>query len=106
MYYVYVLYSKRFNKIYIGCTSDLDARFLSHNKFANKGYTVRYRPWLSSIPSNTRRSQNPFGAKNNSSLQRVGNSFGSWSQNINIELRIISAGWQTGVQLSLALRKE
>ena len=45
MYKVYVLYSKKFNKIYIGFTSDLQARFLSHNKLAHKGYTVKFRPW-------------------------------------------------------------
>jgi len=41
----YVLYSKKFDEIYVGFTSNLIARFLSHNKFG-KGYTKRYRPWL------------------------------------------------------------
>jgi len=45
MFFVYVLYSKTFDKIYIGFTSDLLGRLLSHNKLAKKGYTVRYRPW-------------------------------------------------------------
>ena len=45
MFKVYVLYSKKFNKIYIGYTSDLETRFLSHNKLAHKGYTVKFRPW-------------------------------------------------------------
>lgn len=45
MYKVYVLYSKEFNKIYIGFTSDLEDRFLSHNEKATKGFTVKYRPW-------------------------------------------------------------
>ncbi|MBR8534502.1 GIY-YIG nuclease family protein [Carboxylicivirga sediminis] len=45
MYHVYVLYSKRYNKIYIGYTSDLKKRLLSHNERSNKGYTVKYRPW-------------------------------------------------------------
>ncbi|MBI2281359.1 MAG: GIY-YIG nuclease family protein [Bacteroidetes bacterium] len=45
MYKVYVLYSKEFNKIYIGYTSDLEDRFLSHNEKATKGFTVKYRPW-------------------------------------------------------------
>ncbi|WP_295650035.1 GIY-YIG nuclease family protein [uncultured Mucilaginibacter sp.] len=43
---VYVLYSQSFNKIYIGYTSDLDNRFLSHNELATKGYSLRYRPWV------------------------------------------------------------
>ncbi len=45
MYKVYVLYSKRFNKIYIGYTFDLVDKFLSHNEKTTKGYTVKYRPW-------------------------------------------------------------
>lgn len=31
--------------IYIGYTSDLIDRFHSHNQFATKGYTVKFRPW-------------------------------------------------------------
>jgi len=45
MFTVYVLFSKAHNKIYIGYTSNLEQRLLSHNKLATKGYTVRYRPW-------------------------------------------------------------
>ena len=46
MFKVYVLYSKKFNKIYIGYTSNLEARFLSHNQLSHKGYTVKFRPWV------------------------------------------------------------
>ena len=46
MFTVYVLYSPKFNKIYIGYSSDLNNRLLSHNQLATKGYTVRFRPWL------------------------------------------------------------
>ena len=49
MYIVYVLYSKKFNKIYIGYTSNLEQRFLSHNNLSTKGYTKRYRPWQIAI---------------------------------------------------------
>jgi putative endonuclease len=45
MYFVYVLYSEAFDKIYIGFTSDLKARLLSHNELATKGWTIKYRPW-------------------------------------------------------------
>ena len=45
MYTVYVLYSDKYNKIYIGYTSNLEQRLLSHNKLSKKGYTIRYRPW-------------------------------------------------------------
>ncbi|RZK52111.1 MAG: GIY-YIG nuclease family protein [Pedobacter sp.] len=43
---VYVLFSESFNKIYIGYTSDLVQRLLSHNFLSKKGYTIRYRPWI------------------------------------------------------------
>ena len=45
MYTVYVLYSIKFDKIYIGYTSNLKQRILSHNYLGKKGYTIRYRPW-------------------------------------------------------------
>jgi len=46
MYFVYVLYSKAFDKIYIGSSSNVNARLESHNDYRNKGYTSRYRPWI------------------------------------------------------------
>jgi putative endonuclease len=45
MYYTYVLYSKEYNKIYIGFTSDLEARLHQHNHPLNRGWTSKYRPW-------------------------------------------------------------
>ena len=45
IYTVYVLYSVKFDKIYIGYTSDIEQRLLSHNKLATKGYTIKFRPW-------------------------------------------------------------
>jgi len=42
---VYILYSKKFNKIYIGCTSNIEARFKSHNELGTKGWTIKFRPW-------------------------------------------------------------
>ena len=46
MYYTYVLYSHEFDKIYVGYTSNLDARLKSHNELSTKGYTVKFRPWV------------------------------------------------------------
>lgn len=45
MYTTYVLYSERYNKIYIGYTSSLEERMQAHNTFAREGYTVKFRPW-------------------------------------------------------------
>ena len=42
---VYVLFSEKYRKIYIGYTSNLSNRIESHNELATKGYTVKYRPW-------------------------------------------------------------
>jgi putative endonuclease len=46
MYTVYVLHSKSFNKIYIGFTSDIEQRLISHNHPRNKGWTKRFAPWI------------------------------------------------------------
>ena len=45
MFTVYVLYSNKYDKIYVGYTSNLEQRFLSHNELSKKGWTVRFRPW-------------------------------------------------------------
>ncbi len=42
---VYILYSEKFDKTYVGFTSSLIERFKSHNELAKTGYTIRYRPW-------------------------------------------------------------
>ena len=42
---VYILYSNKFNKNYTGYTSNLIARFYSHNSLESKGYTLKFRPW-------------------------------------------------------------
>ncbi len=45
MFTVYILYSEKFRKTYVGLTSDLNARFKSHNELATKGWTIKFRPW-------------------------------------------------------------
>ena len=45
MFTVYILYSEIFDKIYIGMTSNLDARLKSHNVLGTKGWTINFRPW-------------------------------------------------------------
>ena len=44
-YVVYILYSKHYDKIYIGFTSDLISRFHSHNALGKKGWSIKFRPW-------------------------------------------------------------
>ena len=45
MFTVYVLYSSKFDKLYIGYTTNLKQRMISHNYLGKKGYTLHYRPW-------------------------------------------------------------
>ncbi len=44
-YVVYVLYSDRYNKIYVGQTEDLCRRIIEHNEGILSKYTKRYKPW-------------------------------------------------------------
>lgn len=44
-YYVYALFSPKFNKIYVGFTADVDGRLISHNQLATQGWTIKFRPW-------------------------------------------------------------
>jgi putative endonuclease len=46
MFTVYVLYSVKYDKIYIGFTSDLAQRLKSHNELGVKGWTIKFRPWI------------------------------------------------------------
>ena len=45
-FWVYALYSEKYNKIYIGFSSDVEERLMSHNKLATKGWTIKFRPWI------------------------------------------------------------
>jgi putative endonuclease len=45
MFTVYALHSKKFDKIYVGFTSNLDVRIHFHNELSNKGWTSHFRPW-------------------------------------------------------------
>ncbi|MBS1625332.1 MAG: GIY-YIG nuclease family protein [Bacteroidetes bacterium] len=45
MYKVYILYSRLYDKTYVGFSSDVDQRLISHNLPQNKGYTKRFQPW-------------------------------------------------------------
>jgi len=44
MFFVYALYSKKYDKIYIGQTCDLKNRLIEHN-LGLSFYTKRYLPW-------------------------------------------------------------
>jgi putative endonuclease len=44
-YHVYILFSERLNKFYIGSTSDIKDRLKKHNR-VHKGYTAAGQPWI------------------------------------------------------------
>ena len=44
IYTVYILYSDKYSKTYVGFTSHLILRFHQHNEIGN-GWTKRFRPW-------------------------------------------------------------
>jgi putative endonuclease len=45
MFIVYALYSRVYDKIYIGFTSDIKNRLMAHNHPDNKGWTKSFQPW-------------------------------------------------------------
>jgi putative endonuclease len=42
---IYVLYSEKSDRLYIGYTTDLVTRFSFHNIHSKKGFTIKYRTW-------------------------------------------------------------
>ncbi|MEZ5104631.1 MAG: GIY-YIG nuclease family protein [Draconibacterium sp.] len=46
MHYVYALYSKDFDKIYIGYSSDINKRLAAHNHKNNTHWTAKFQPWI------------------------------------------------------------
>jgi putative endonuclease len=45
MYFVYVIYSEKLDKYYIGFTADIQDRLAKHNRKSN-GFSSRGRPWV------------------------------------------------------------
>ena len=45
MFYVYILYSVKFDKYYVGHTDNLKNRLWSHNNTERNTFTSKYRPW-------------------------------------------------------------
>ena len=46
MYWVYILYSEKIDKYYIGSTSNLKNRIEFHNSEYNKIWSKRGKPWV------------------------------------------------------------
>ncbi len=46
MYYIYILYSEKSDKYYVGYTSDFERRIIEHNSKEGITYTKKHRPWI------------------------------------------------------------
>ena len=42
---VYILFSTKYGKYYIGQTADLKQRLIAHNKTSEGSFTSKFRPW-------------------------------------------------------------
>ena len=46
LYYVYILFSKKLNRFYVGTTDNVDERLKEHNDAAyEKAFTIKGIPW-------------------------------------------------------------
>ena len=45
MYSIYILYSEKADKYYVGQSNDVDRRLEEHNTSLRNTYTSKYRPW-------------------------------------------------------------
>ena len=46
MFYLYVLFSERSGRYYVGHTSDPERRLMEHNTCEELKYTSKFRPWV------------------------------------------------------------
>ena len=45
MFYIYILYSEKYSKYYVGQTDDPERRLIEHNEISDHSFTSKYRPW-------------------------------------------------------------
>jgi putative endonuclease len=45
MFYVYILYSERTDRYYVGHTNDPQRRLIEHNTTNDNKFTTKFRPW-------------------------------------------------------------
>ena len=62
MYFVYIIYSKKLDRYYIGTTDNVDVRFHEHNLgFYGGSYTVKGIPWVLSLSFECESSEKAYG---------------------------------------------
>ena len=45
MFFVYIIYSDKLDRFYVGFSADPDSRLIKHNR-DSKGFTAKGRPWI------------------------------------------------------------
>ena len=46
MFYIYILYSEKSDRYYVGHTNDVNRRLVEHNEISENSYTSKMRPWV------------------------------------------------------------
>ena len=78
-YYVYILFSEKLSKYYIGSTGDLEDRLKKHNR-SNKGFSSTGKPWTIVY-------HEAFDSKTDALKREI--QFKSWKNRNRLELLII-----------------
>ena len=62
MYSIYIIYSKKIDRYYVGTTDDVEKRLDEHNSgFYNEAYTVKGVPWELRLSFEYESSQKAYG---------------------------------------------
>lgn len=62
MYFIYIIYSKKLDRYYVGTTDDIEKRFVEHNSgFYSQAFTVKGVPWELSLSFECESSQKACG---------------------------------------------
>ena len=62
MYFIYIIYSKKLDRYYVGTTDDVLKRMGEHNSgFYSEAYTVKGVPWVLSLSFESESSEKAYG---------------------------------------------
>jgi putative endonuclease len=62
MYFIYIIYSKKLDRYYVGTTDDIGKRLGEHNSgFYSDAFTVKGAPWELSLSFECESSQKAYG---------------------------------------------
>ena len=62
MYFIYIIYSKKLDRYYVGTTDGVLKRLCEHNsRFYNESFTVKGIPWELSLSFECESSQKAYG---------------------------------------------